>query len=55
MAIKKSSHKVNKDKLVYMNLKVPKDLKDSFKAKVASEGKKMLPVLLEYMRDYIKK
>jgi hypothetical protein len=38
-----------------MNLKVPKDLRDSFKAKVASKGEKMLPVLIEYMRNYVKK
>jgi hypothetical protein len=54
VTIKKLSN-AKKEQLVYMNLKVPKGLRDSFKAKVASEGKKMLPVLIEYMKNYVKK
>ena len=43
-----------KDTLVRMNFEVSKKLRNSFKGKVATEGKKVKYVLAEFMKEYIK-
>lgn len=43
------------NELILLSFKVTKRLKDAFKAKIASQGKKMGPVIKQFMQDYIKK
>ncbi len=50
----KNSHE-KEDTLVRMNFEVSKKLRNSFKGKVATEGKKVKYVLAEFMKEYIKK
>ena len=37
-----------------MNLNVPVELHNSFKATTAAQGKNMTDVLMEFIRDYVK-
>lgn len=43
------------DILVRMNFEVSEKLRNQFKGKVVTQGKKVKDVLAEFMRDYIKK
>jgi hypothetical protein len=36
-----------------LNMNVPKDLHDRFKAATAAEGKQMTDVLMEFILDYV--
>jgi hypothetical protein len=38
-----------------MNLNVPVDLHNSFKAATAAQGLNMTDVLMEYIKDYVEK
>jgi hypothetical protein len=38
-----------------MNMNVPKDLHDSFKAAAAQRGENMTDILLAYIEQYVKK
>ena len=38
-----------------MNMNVPKDLHDSFKAAAALRGENMTDILLKYIDEYVKK
>jgi hypothetical protein len=38
-----------------MNMNVPKELHDAFKAASAARGERMTDVLLEYIEQYVKK
>lgn len=38
-----------------MNMNVPKDLHDAFKAAAAARGERMTDVLLERIREYVEK
>ncbi|MES2141783.1 MAG: hypothetical protein V4471_02705 [Pseudomonadota bacterium] len=57
MNIKRHDRKTTKseNELILLSFKVTKKLKDAFKAKVASQGKKMGPVIKQFMQGYIKK
>ena len=44
-----------KNRLVRMSFDVPIDLRNNFKAKLAKEGKSAREVILEFMKEYIKK
>lgn len=44
----------NDEDLVRINFEVPIQLRNAFKAKVASEGKKVKDVLVDLMLDYLK-
>ena len=47
-------NQINGTKLVRMNFEVSEHLRNAFKAKVASQGKKVKYVLAELMEEYIK-
>jgi uncharacterized protein (DUF1778 family) len=36
-----------------LNMNVPRDLHDAFKAATAAEGKQMTDVLLEFIQEYV--
>ena len=56
MSAKKSSQvKQKTGKLVHMSFVVSEDLRNIFKGKVSTQGKKMQEVLEELMKEYIKK
>jgi hypothetical protein len=55
MTDKKSSLNQTKEKLVHMSFVVPESLRNKFKGKVSTEGKKMQEVLEDLMKEYIKK
>jgi hypothetical protein len=56
MSAKKSSQvKQKTGKLVHMSFVVSEDLRNTFKGKVSTQGKKMQEVLEELMREYIKR
>lgn len=38
-----------------MNMNVPKELHDAFKAATAARGERMTDVLLEYIEQYVRK
>ncbi len=38
-----------------LNINLPRDLHDAFKAATAAQGKQMTDVLMEYIRDYVNK
>ncbi len=38
-----------------MNMNVPKELHDAFKAATAARGERMTDVLLEYIQEYVQK
>jgi hypothetical protein len=38
-----------------LNMNVPRDLHDAFKAATAAEGKQMTDVLMDYIRSYIER
>lgn len=44
-----------KERLVHMSFVVPESLRNKFKGKVSTQGKKMQEVLEELMKEYIKK
>ncbi len=44
---------VNNEEVKRMNLNVPVDLHNSFKAVTAAEGKNMTDVLLEFIQSYV--
>jgi hypothetical protein len=47
--------KAEPEKVKRMNLNVPVDLHNSFKAATASQGLNMTDVLMEYIKDYVEK
>jgi hypothetical protein len=56
MTDKKSfSEQTKKEKLVHMSFVVRESLRNKFKGKVSTQGKKMQEVLEELMKEYIKK
>jgi hypothetical protein len=38
-----------------LNMNVPRNLHDAFKAATAAEGKQMTDVLMEFIRDYVER
>jgi ParG len=48
-------NKAKEPELKRMNLNVPVELHNSFKATTAAEGKNMTDVLLEFIKDYVAK
>jgi ParG len=38
-----------------LNMNVPRDLHDAFKAATAAEGKQMTDVLLQFIHDYVQR
>ena len=38
-----------------LNMNVPRDLHDAFKAATAAEGKQMTDVLMEFIRGYVER
>ncbi|MGA9766501.1 MAG: plasmid partition protein ParG [Rhodomicrobium sp.] len=38
-----------------LNMNVPRELHDAFKAATAAEGKQMTDVLMEFIRDYVER
>jgi hypothetical protein len=38
-----------------VNMNIPKELHDAFKAATAARGERMTDVLLEYIKEYVKK
>ncbi len=38
-----------------LNMNVPRDLHDAFKAATAAEGKQMTDVLLQFIHDYVER
>lgn len=56
MAVKRSSTKQeHSSKLVRININVPEQLRNSFKAKVSSKGLKIQDVLSRYIKEYVEK
>ena len=53
--VNKRSPEEFKERLVHMSFVVPESLRNKFKGKVSTEGKKMQEVLEELMKEYIKK
>ena len=47
--------KVEPEKVKRMNLNVPVDLHNSFKAATAAQGLNMSDVLTQYIKDYVEK
>lgn len=45
----------NQPKVKRMNLNVPQELHDAFKAATAAQGKNMTDVLLEFIEGYVEK
>jgi ParG protein len=45
----------NEPKVKRMNMNLPADLHDAFKAATASQGKNMTDVLMEFIQDYVQK
>ena len=45
----------NEPKVKRMNMNLPADLHDAFKAATASQGKNMTDVLMEFIHDYVQK
>ncbi len=52
---KPSSVQSKKERLVHMSFVVPESLRNKFKGKVSTQGKKMQEVLEELMQEYVKK
>lgn len=38
-----------------LNMNVPKDLHDAFKAATAAQGQQMTDVLMDFIRDYVER
>ncbi len=56
MSPKKSTRTENeRKKTINMNFETSQELRNAFKAKVASEGKTVRDIFEEFMKEYIKK
>lgn len=52
--VKKKSSRKKEPQLSHMSFELPVELRNTFKAKVASEGKLVKDVLIDLIQDYVK-
>ncbi len=55
MSIKRSQLQLKRTKIVRMNFDLSDDLRKEFKAKLAKEGKTSREVIVDFIKEYIKK
>ena len=54
MTSKKTTHQ-GKDESIHMSFDAPLELRNAFKAKIASQGKTVREVLVSLMEEYLKR